>query len=440
MRRAIAHKRDGAVLDAATYAAVVRGALAGEIDDAQCAAFLMACVLRGMEFEETFALTAAFVESGETLEAPDPRTVDKHSSGGVADTASLIVVPLVAACGVPVAKLSGRALGHTGGTLDKLEAIAGVRTDLAPARFFEIVGEAGCAVAAQSARLVPADKKFYALRDRTATVPSPGLIAASIVSKKIAGGARAIVYDVKVGRGAFLQSVAAGRDLAGTLVRLTEAFGRRSRALVTDMDEPLGPAIGTGLEAIEAREFLSGRRCDPRLAAVCEALGVALLEVAGFAGEPRVALAAALANGRAAATFEAMLAAQGARPEALANLRPAVESEPARAAQGGAVAAIDPVVLGELARDLVEASGGGAGIVLAARVGDLVPAGGPLARIFGGDPRAAEVAGRAFELASEAPAARPLVYGESDAVREASSSGATASCAGSAPRSRLETK
>lgn len=424
MRRAIAHKRDGGVLDAATYAAVVRGALAGEIDDAQCAALLMACVLRGMEFGETFALTAAFVESGEILEAPDPRTVDKHSSGGVADTASLIVVPLVAACGVPVAKLSGRALGHTGGTLDKLEAIAGVRTDLEPARFFEIVGEAGCAVAAQSARLVPADKKFYALRDRTATVPSPGLIAASIVSKKVAGGARAIVYDVKVGRGAFLQSVAAGRELARTLVRLTEAFGRRSRALVTDMDQPLGPAIGTGLEAIEARDFLAGRRRDARLAAVCTALGIGLLEVAGFEGDPAAALAAALASGGAAATFEAMLAAQGARHDSLAELRPAIESEPARAAREGAVAAIDPVVLGELARDLVETSGSGAGIVLAARVGDVVATGAPLARIFGGDARAAEAARRAFDLTAGARAARPLVYGESDAVFEVSSPGA----------------
>jgi pyrimidine-nucleoside phosphorylase len=195
MRRAIAHKRDGGELDARTYSDVTRAALAGEIDDAQTAALLMACVLRGMTFDETYALTEAFVASGETLVADDPRTVDKHSSGGVADTASLVVVPLVAACGIPFAKLSGRALGHTGGTLDKLEAIAGVRTDLVPERFFAIVRGVGCAIAAQGPRLVPADKLFYALRDRTATVPSRGLIAASIVSKKIAGGARAFAWS-----------------------------------------------------------------------------------------------------------------------------------------------------------------------------------------------------------------------------------------------------
>ena len=233
---------------------------------------------------ETAALTEAFVRSGERLEAPDPRTVDKHSSGGVADTASLIVVPMVAACGIPVAKLSGRALGHTGGTLDKLEAIDGVRTDLDPERFFACVAEAGCAIAAQSGRLVPADKRIYALRDRTGTVPAAGLIAASIVSKKIAGGAHAFAFDVKAGCGAFLHEPDEARELAELLVRLAQSFGRRSIAFVTDMNEPLGPAIGTGLEAIEARDFLRGTRRDPRLAEVCDALGVAMLEVAGAGG------------------------------------------------------------------------------------------------------------------------------------------------------------
>ena len=416
MRRAIARKRDGERLDAETYGAFVRASLAGEIDDAQSAALLMACVLRGMTFDEAAALTEAFVASGETLEASDPHTVDKHSSGGVGDTASLIVVPLVAACGIPVAKLSGRALGHTGGTLDKLEAIPGVRTDLDPARFFAIVHATGCAIAAQSDRLVPADKKFYALRDRTATVPSRGLIAASIVSKKIAGGARAIVYDVKVGRGAFTSTPAEGRELATTLVRLTEAFGRRALALVTDMDEPLGPAIGTGLETIEARDFLNGTRRDARLAAVCEALGSAMLRVAGFIGDPGAALAVALANGRAAATFDAMLAAQGALPGALASLRPLGDGVLVRAERDGYLAALDAVALGECARDLVAAYGSGAGIVLAARAGDFVRAGEPLARVHGGDALAEGAVRRAFSWSAAPVAPRPLVYGEIDAV------------------------
>ena len=260
MRRAIAHKRDGAELAAETWHAIVRAYLDGEVDDAQLAALLMACVLRGLGATETHALTAAFVASGETLEAPDPRTVDKHSSGGVGDTATLIVVPLVAACGIPVAKLSGRALGHTGGTLDKLEAIEGVRTDLDPEHFFACVRTAGCAIAAQSERLVPADKRVYALRDRTATVPSRGLIAASIVSKKIAGGAHAIVYDVKAGRGAFAQDVAQARALAETLVTLTHAFGRHCAALVTNRSgPPSGPGLKRSRRAISCAERVAIR-------------------------------------------------------------------------------------------------------------------------------------------------------------------------------------
>jgi pyrimidine-nucleoside phosphorylase len=440
MRRAIAHKRDGGELDARTYADVTRAALSGEIAEAQAAALLMACVLRGMTFAETYALTEAFVASGETLVADDPRTVDKHSSGGVADTASLVVVPLVAACGVPFAKLSGRALGHTGGTLDKLEAIPGVRTDLAPERFFAIVRDVGCAIAAQGPRLVPADKFFYALRDRTATVPSRGLIAASIVSKKIAGGARAIVYDVKTGGGAFLEREADARELAETLVRLTEAFGRRALALVTDMDEPLGPAIGTGLEAIEARDFLRGTRRDERLAAVCDALGRALLRVAGYDGDAGRALADALASGRAAETFDAMLAAQGAESGALDSL--AVAGEPALvvAERDGFVAGLDAVALGECARDLVAAAGAGAGIVLDARTGEHRMRGDVVARVYGGDARATATVANAFAWSAGPTRARPLVYGEIEAGSERAGDGTSTSGGAALPRSTLESK
>jgi pyrimidine-nucleoside phosphorylase len=430
MRRTIARKRDGEALAAHAWHEVVAAFLAGRIDDAQMSALLMACVLRGMTLEETFALTEAFVRSGETLVAPDPRTVDKHSSGGVADTASLVVVPLVAACGVPVAKLSGGALGHTGGTLDKLEAIEGVRTDLGPERFFAIVREVGCAIAAASSRLAPADKRIYALRDRTATVPSLGLIGASIVSKKIAGGAHAIVYDVKVGRGAFLHEVAAARELAEYLVALTERFGRRAVALVTDMDEPLGRAIGTGLEAIEARDFLRGTSRDPRLGAVVRALGSALLAVAG------VALRDALESGAAYERFDAMLAAQGAVPGALERLAPHAARAEARAHADGFVRRIDAVALGELARELTKHAGSGAGLIVRARTGCAVQRGDTLVTVFG-DAAAAARASEAFEIGSVAPPSRPLVYceiGSRDAAPAAGSAAVTA------PRSMLESR
>lgn len=433
IRRAIARKRDGEDLEPATWHSLIGEYLAGSVDDAQLAALLMACVLRGMSAVETQALTAAFVESGETLEAPDPRTVDKHSSGGVADTASLIVVPMVAACGVPVAKLSGRALGHTGGTLDKLEAIEGVRTDLAPERFFACVREAGCAISAQSERLVPADKRIYALRDRTATVPSPGLIAASIVSKKIAGGAHGIVFDVKSGSGAFVSATAEAQALAESLVSLTRAFGRRATALVTDMNEPLGLAIGTGLEAIEARDFLRGGRRDPRLGAVCEALGLAMLGVSGFEGDAAAALHAALESGAAYETFTRMLSLQGARAGALEAMRPHAERSVIAAAQTGFVAAIDPVMLGEAARELVARSGATAGIELCVRAGASVRAGAPLAIVYGSALAPLELEG-AFRISEAAPAPRPVIYRE---VVSASLGGADSI---GAPRSTLESR
>jgi pyrimidine-nucleoside phosphorylase len=433
VRRAIARKRDGDELAPDLWAAIVEAYLEGTVDDAQFAALLMACVLRGLSASETHALTASFVASGETLAAPDPRTVDKHSSGGVGDSASLIVVPLVAACGVPVAKLSGRALGHTGGTLDKLEAIEGVRTDLEPEAFFACVRSAGCAIAAQSARLVPADKRVYALRDRTSTVPSRGLIAASIVSKKIAGGAHGIVYDVKAGSGAFVRDPVEARELAETLVRLSTGFGRNSRALVTDMNEPLGPAIGTGIEAIEARDFLRGTRRDARLALVCEALGVAMLEVAGFAGDPREALRTVLSDGRAYAVFEAMLAAQGAVPGALERMEAHSTRSDVPAPRSGFVASVDPVALGETARDLVVLAGSQAGIRVAARTGDAVRAGEPLATVYGSRDFVATVAS-AFALADAPPSLRPLVYCEIGSVRE------TEAATSGVPRSTLDTR
>jgi len=414
MRRAIARKRDGAALEGRQWREIVAGACAGTFDEASLAALLMACVIRGLGDAETYALTDAFVASGETLRAPDPRTVDKHSSGGVGDTVSLIVVPLVAACGVPVAKLSGRALGHTGGTLDKLEALPGLRTDLEPERFFDIVARAGCAIAAQSARLVPADKLFYDLRDRTSTVPSAGLIAASIVAKKIAGGAHGIVFDVKCGSGAFVREPAEALELAHQLVALARRFGRRASALVSDMEQPLGPAIGTGLEVREARDFLRGTRRDPRLLALCDQLAAAMLAVAEAGEEPpgdRARAARALASGSAYECFERMLAAQGAKPGALDRLELHRTKAIVRAERSGYVATIAPVPLGERAREFVAAFGPLAGIVLEARAGDAVRAGDPLATVYGTTDVADEIV-RCFTIEDAAPVARPLLYGE----------------------------
>ena len=412
MRRAIARKRDGAALDAALWREIVDATVAQAIDEAQLSALLMASVWRGLDDAEIFALTDAFIASGERLEAPDARTVDKHSSGGVADTASLIVVPLVAACGVPVAKLSGRALGHTGGTLDKLEAIAGVRTDLSPEQFFAIVGEAGCAIAAQGPRLVPADKEFYALRDRTGTVPSRGLIAASIVSKKIAGGARAIVYDVKAGNGAFMPDAGAALELARTLVELTRRFGRRARAVVSDMNEPLGTSVGTGLEVIEARDFLNGKRRDERLLTLCETLARVMLDVAGIANA-REAIARALEGGAAFESFEKMLGLQGARPGALASLEPNASSTAVRAQRSGFINAFDTVRVGEIARDLVTHGGIGAGIRVCVRIGSACATGDEIATVYG-DASFADPVRACISIGDAAPLPRPLVAHEID--------------------------
>ena len=410
MRRHIAAKRDGHVLDGAAWAAIVEGFCAGALDAAQMAALAMACVLRGMAPAEIVALTAAMVDSGECLRFPaGVHCVDKHSTGGVADTVSLIIVPIVAACGIRVAKLSGRALGHTGGTLDKLEAIPGLRTQLDPQEFAAIVMRVGCAVAAQSATFVPADKRLYALRDHTATVPSSGLIVASIVSKKIAGGADAFVFDVKTGRGAFMHDIGASRQLAQTLVEVASALGKRATALITDMDEPLGPAIGSGIETIEAREFLRGGRRDPRLLEVALALGDELLAIGGYAGERRAALRAVLESGAAYEKFCAMIDAQGGDVAALERMLPHAQRADVRAERDGIIAAIDAVALGELARDCVQASGSLAGLVSAVRVGDGVKTGTALASVYG-DADVGDAVRRAFTIADEYPKQHPLVH------------------------------
>ena len=409
LRRLIESKRDGAALPARQWQAVVQAAVAGAADEAQLGALLMACVWRGMDDAETFALTEAMVKSGDVVQFTQfADAVDKHSTGGVGDAASLIVVPVLAAAGAHVAKLSGRALGHTGGTIDKLESIPGLRTNLDAATFERIIAQTGCAIAAQSERIVPADKLFYALRDRTATIPSIGLVTASIVSKKVAGGAAYFAFDVKTGSGAFMKTLDDARALAASLVRTSAAFGRKAVALITDMNEPLSPLIGNAMELIAAREFLSGARRPQRLDELVRALAAALLALKNGA-QARADVDRVLADGSAARKFEEMIAAQGGDVAAYRGLQPAQPSVSVTAPASGFVAAVDAAVVGHVAREAVERGGNNAGVEMAARIGDRVAAGDTLAKIYGYEAGVRELAS-AFVLSQDAPPQRPVVY------------------------------
>jgi pyrimidine-nucleoside phosphorylase len=337
----IGRKRDGREHSAEEIQFLVSGYVCGEIPDYQVAAWLMAVCIRGMTAAETLALTQAMVASGEVLdlhEIPGIK-VDKHSTGGVGDKVTLIAAPLAAACGVKVPKLSGRALAHTGGTLDKLESVPGLTVDLEPERFIRQVKEIGIAVAAQSPLLVPADKLLYALRDVTATVPSVPLIASSVMSKKIAAGADAIVLDVKFGRGAFMADVASAEELASKMVQLGEGAGRRTVALVTAMDNPLGLTVGNALEVSEALEGLAGRG-DDELLDVSVHVAREMCRLAGVSADPREVLR----SGAGRMTFERMLTAQGGHLERGLPLAP-VSVDVASEADGY-VAGIDALEVG----------------------------------------------------------------------------------------------
>lgn len=312
MQEIIGHKRDGREHSPEEIEFLLSGYLRGAVADYHMAAWLMAVCIRGMTAAETLALTRAMIASGEVLDLSEIRgiKVDKHSTGGVGDKVTLIAAPLAAASGVKVPKLSGRALAHTGGTLDKLESVPGLTVDLAPERFIRQVREIGIAVAAQSPRIVPADKALYALRDVTATVPSVPLIASSVMSKKIAAGADAIVLDVKFGRGAFMPDFAAAEALAREMVLLGEGAGRRTVALVTAMDNPLGLTVGNALEVSEALDALDGRG-DAELLEVSVRVAREMCELAGVEADPEEALR----SGAGRKAFERMLAAQGGKLE-----------------------------------------------------------------------------------------------------------------------------
>ena len=307
-------KRDGREHAPGDLEAFVQGLQSGKIPDYQVAAWLMAAFLRGLSGEERRALTEALANSGQRLSLPGGQaTVDKHSTGGVGDKTTLVLVPLVASCGVPVAKLSGRGLGFTGGTVDKLDAIPGMRTHLTLEAFRDQVERIGCAVSGHSAALAPAEGKLYALRDVTATVPSKDLITTSIVSKKIAGGARAFVYDVKWGSGALMERYEDAEDLARLLVDLSVSLGHPARALLTDMNQPLGEWVGNAAEVREALEILSDRG-PASTREVTLALGGEMLALAGAASDPetgRRLCEESLRTGRARDRFGLLLEAQG---------------------------------------------------------------------------------------------------------------------------------
>lgn len=311
----IQKKRDGFAFTEEEIRFIIQGYVAGTIQDYHMAALAMAIYFRGMTAEETAALTMAMAESGEqvVLSIPGRKFIDKHSSGGVGDKTTLIVAPMVAACGVPVAKMSGRGLGHTGGTIDKLSAIPGFQVELSQEAFLDQVKQIGISVIAQTGNLVPADKKLYALRDVTATVDSIPLIASSIMSKKIASGAQGIVLDVKYGTGAFMTNQKEAEKLAQTMVAIGRNLGRETVAVLSNMDEPLGRAIGNSLEVLEVIDALQGQG-PPDLMEVCLELGSWMLilgEKAKTIGEAGTMLNHVLEQGKAWERFLEFIAAQG---------------------------------------------------------------------------------------------------------------------------------
>ncbi|MFG1762635.1 thymidine phosphorylase [Micromonospora parva] len=409
-------KRDGGVLSDAQIDWVVDAYTRGVVADEQMSALAMAILLNGMTAPEIARWTAAMIASGERLDLSAVRrpTVDKHSTGGVGDKITLPLTPLVAACGAAVPQLSGRGLGHTGGTLDKLESIPGWRATVSNDEFIAQLDEVGAVICAAGAGLAPADRKLYALRDVTGTVEAIPLIASSIMSKKIAEGTGALVLDVKVGSGAFMKSVDQARELARTMVELGGAHGVRTVALLTDMSTPLGLAIGNAVEVTESVEVLAGG--GP--ADVVELTVALAREMLDAAGLPDADPAAALRDGRAMDSWRAMIRAQGGDPDA--PMPAAAEVEVVRAERDGYVAAVDAYAMGVAAWRL----GAGrarkedpvsvpAGVVLHKRPGDEVRAGDPLYELRAEDatriPAALAEAADAVRIASTAPAATSLV-------------------------------
>jgi pyrimidine-nucleoside phosphorylase len=420
----IQRKRDGGELAADEIAELILGYVRGDVPDYQLAAFCMAVYFRGLSAAETFALTEAMIRSGETIDlaaAIGRKVVDKHSTGGVGDKTSLAVGPIVAACGVPFGKMSGRGLGHTGGTLDKLESIPGFRVELAADEFVAQVRDVGIAIIGQTADLVPADKLLYGLRDVTATIDNVSLIASSIMSKKIAGGAEAIVLDVKVGDGAFMKSREDARTLAETMLELGRRAGREVVCVLTDMDQPLGQTVGNALEVGEAIATVRGDGPPDftELVLVSSAHLLALSDLGIDETEGRRRAEQAVADGSALAAYERWIEAQGGDPnEASLPTAPVVRVVEAR--QDGFVEAIGAVAVGVAAlhlgagrRTKEDTIDHAVGIRCLAKRGDRVEAGRPLAEIHARDGESATQAvadvQAAYTLADAPPAGQPIV-------------------------------
>lgn len=423
----IEKKRDGGELTNEEIEFFIHSYVAGEIPDYQASALLMAIYFRGMNARETATLTMSMANSGDTVDISSIAgiKVDKHSTGGVGDKTTLIISPIVASLGVPVAKMSGRGLGHTGGTIDKMESIPGMQTYIDRDKFFEIVRKVGVSVIGQSGNLVPADKKLYALRDVTATVDSLPLIASSIMSKKIAAGSDCILLDVKAGSGAFMKTVDDSIQLAQAMVSIGEHVGRRVVALITDMNRPLGNAIGNSLEICEVCDTLKGHG-PADLTEICIELAANMLYLAGKGSieECKTMAAAQIENGAGFAKLKEMVAAQGGDTAVLddnAKFAQAKVRHEVCAQQDGCLYAMDTekcgiasVELGagrEKKEDSIDYS---AGIVLLKKVGDHVKQGEPIAVFYTSDTARCAEAERLFQSAvticDKVPAEIPLIY------------------------------
>ena len=423
----IAKKRDGGTHTREELEAIVNGFVSGEVADYQMAAWMMAVYLRGMTNEETAELTDVMAHSGVMVDlSPIPGIkVDKHSTGGVGDKTTLILAPIVSSLGGKMAKMSGRGLGHTGGTVDKLESIPGYKTTLTAEQFLQQVEDVGVAVIGQSGNLTPADKKLYALRDVTATVDSLPLITSSIMSKKLAAGSHSIVLDVKVGSGAFMKTLDDARKLAENMVAIGKACGRNVRAVLSNMDVPLGMAIGNALEVQEAAEILQGRGCED-LRGVCMTLAANMVELCNGWDEDfaKQQVHEAVASGKAFEQMKRWIAAQGGDASVLEDFSKLPQASTVHeilAPQDGWISSMDTQKVGEASsilgagrmtkEDTIDFA---AGIVLSKKTGDFAKKGDVLARLYTNKPEAiAESEAmflRALCWSEEQPAPETLIF------------------------------
>ena len=414
---AIETKKRGGELSGAIIRQVVEGCTSGEVPDYQMSALLMAVFIRGMGYGETLALTEAMADSGKRYSFP--HCVDKHATGGVGDKVSLASLPIVASRGAPVVKLSGRGLGTTGGTIDKLGSIPGFSFDLSEERLRKQVEEVGLAIM-EARDLAPADKEIYALRDTTGTVDSLPLIGSSIVSKKAATGAGHLLYDVKSGSGAFMKTLKEARKLAELLVRLSRSLGIEASALITNMDEPLGTAVGNALEVRESVRFLRGEASSTDLLETVRVVAVKLLQLKGIPG-PEDAVEKAISSGAAYEKFQEFIAAQGGDAKTLDKLPVSDEVREAVAPRAGYVARVEALGVGRAA--LLLGAGRkkkgdkidpGAGVEVLLKVGEEVEEGQPVARLYGrrDTERAGELILEALEI-SYTPVEHPPAILES---------------------------